>query len=153
MQSCVLVEKLWYLVILESQMVRFLVFLVSSSLLFGVESHDIFGVKHWPVVSGGVRKHLLNYTRKGSCQPNPLPAFNQDGRLLVPCEYRPQLKGSLVAIQVVFFHILDETCNVGCMFAEVDHIEIICAPLPLEKSFTSVRMPYEQYEANLEYRQ
>ena len=61
MQSCVLVEKLWYLVILESQMVRFLVFLVSSSLLFGVESHDIFGVKHWPMVPGSVRKRLIDY--------------------------------------------------------------------------------------------
>ena len=134
-------------------MVRFLVFLIISSLIFGVESDDLFGVRHWPVVAGGVRRHMFDYTRKWSCKPNPLPAFNQDGRLLVPCEYGPQLKGSLVAMQVVFFHILDGACNVGRMFAEVDHIEIIRAPLPLERSFTSVRMPYEQYEANLQYTQ
>ena len=122
-------------------------------LVIFLESIDVFGVNKWPITPGSNRRYLEEYTRNRSCTLNPLPAFNQNGRLLVPNEYGTELKGSLVAMQVAFFHTYDATCNVGRMHAEVDHVEVIRSPLRFEKSFTSVRMPYEQYEANVYYRQ
>ena len=114
-----------------------------------LDSIDVFGIKKWPIGPGCNRRSLEEYTRNRRCKLNPLPAFNQNGRLLVPNEYSTELKGSLVAMQVAFFHTFDATRNIGLMHAEVDHIEIIRSPLRFEKSFTSVRMPYEQYEANI----
>ena len=89
--------------------------LLFSSLF--IDSIDVFGVKKWPITPGSNRRHLEECTQ--SCTLNPLPDFNQNGRLLVPNEYGTELEGSFVAMQVAFFHIFDATCNIGHMHPEI----------------------------------
>ncbi|KAK7679206.1 hypothetical protein QCA50_017784 [Cerrena zonata] len=113
------------------------------------EHDDLYSLFNWPTTTSQGRQALL--AMKGRYKPNPLPVFDTTGRLLRPCDYEADLKGALVAMEVLLTHEYNAGTEHCRIVAHVDRIEILRKPLPVVKCTTTCRMPYELNEANAHY--
>ena len=73
---------------------------------------------------------------------SPLPVFDTRGGLVPPQDYVRSLTGALVVVDVILSN------GDGGFRADVDHIQLLRAPLPLEMSVTRRRMNHEKALTN-----
>ena len=89
-----------------------------------------------------VKENFTQIKNSGRFQLSPLPLFDGLGGLVPPCDYVRTLSGALVALDVVLSYE-DEG-----FVADVDHIQVLRGPLPLELSLTKRRMAHEKALTN-----
>ncbi|KAK7683375.1 hypothetical protein QCA50_013637 [Cerrena zonata] len=122
---------------------------ISGDLIYTSEHEDLFSLTNWPANTVDRRQSLI--AMEDHFKVNPLPVFDNSGRLLHPCDYERYLKGAFVAMDIMLSHQVVANTGVGMVVAHIDRIEILRKPLRIEKSLTACRMPYDLSEANAHY--
>ena len=80
--------------------------------------------------------------QSGRFRVSPLPLFDSQGGLVAPADYVSTLCGALVSVDVVLSY------KGGGFVADVDLMQLLRGPLPLEMSLTKRRMDQEKALTN-----
>ena len=80
--------------------------------------------------------------QSGRFRVSPLPLFDSQGGLVAPADYVSTLCGALVSVDVVLSY------KGGGFVADVDQMQLLRGPLPLEMSLTKRRMAHEKALTN-----
>ena len=100
---------------------------------------DLFSFDNWPVPTRSrlLKDEFSQLKESEYFQLSPLPLFDANGGLVPPKDYVRVLTGALVTVDVTLSN------GDGGFSANVDHIQLLRAPLPLEMSLTKRQCPTE----------
>jgi hypothetical protein len=94
-----------------------------------------FLIENWPVQNPATQVHLDAI--KGTHIVNPIPAYDVEGRLILPTEYEHKLRGAIVRLEFRLTHWIVRRHDF--FSADVVRIRVLVPPTPIRQLHTAPR--------------